>query len=299
MLKKLTHERDKITRWMRLQWVDLHPEWVMESLTKVSMQETAISASFSHLSLDSIGNASSFVALLEKAASKDLEAEEALQRYVAEGGVFYRIEQVQKIADRHLLTLAEAKTRGVMAQIVDRWVQAEYAKMCHQNPDRFPKKSLAAVKEEVMKEALAEVWSAIQGVVSRRCEKYCNQAFIALQQNPKDPRWIQGMNDPLMDQFKLETKPHEIQRAEQEEWMKTQPFVMMPQQWSSIHVPPNGDIIFFYCEGTKPHEEPILEQLTLGKQTLAADAQKYLAEQLIAIMQQQQSITIPVQKERE
>lgn len=63
--------------------------------------------------------------------------------------------------------------------------------------------------------------------------------------------------------------------------MKTLAFMMLPDQWSAIHVSDDGELSFFYLQQKKISEAPILEQLTANKELIAADAQRYLAMRLM------------------
>ncbi len=125
------------------------------------------------------------------------------------------------------------------------------------------------------------------------------EALIALQKNRDDPRWIQSGLDPLLDQFKLSRKEQSISRSSKEEWMKEKAFIMLPDFWSPIHVADNGQISFFYLQEKKVNPAPILDQLLLGKQTLAADAKAYVAERLLKVVKTKKAIVIPVQKDNE
>ena len=122
-------------------------------------------------------------------------------------------------------------------------------------------------------------------------------AFEALQNNPLDSHWVQGNKTELKEQFQLVRKEHPIQRTDKEKWMKEKAFQMVPNDWSPIHVPPDGDISFFYLIEKKPSEAPILDQIAFGKELIAADAQRYLAEKLLEAISKKQSIVIPVQSE--
>ncbi len=177
-----------------------------------------------------------------------------------EEGVYYRIENLEKVEDKHIL--AFAKARAVLAKLVGK-VEGDYAK--EKNP--FASAS---------KEALA-----------------------ALQKNPTDSKWIQSGKEPLADQFKLERNTQEIQRNSQENWMKEQAFLMLPDLWSPIHLADDGKILFFYLQEKKTTPAPILDQLAFGKETLAADAQAYVTERLLQVVKKKKAIVIPVQKEDE
>lgn len=81
--------------------------------------------------------------------------------------------------------------------------------------------------------------------------------------------------------------------------MKEQAFLMLPNQWSPVHVAEDGEIVFFYVRERKPADLPLLERLSFGKETLSNDAKRYLAERLIETTQKKQAIVIPLQREVE
>lgn len=81
--------------------------------------------------------------------------------------------------------------------------------------------------------------------------------------------------------------------------MKEQAFLLVPNEWSPIQVPADGQIVFFYLQEKKQDESPILEQLAFGKETLSADAQRFLAERLLETTIKKQAIVIPLQREIE
>jgi hypothetical protein len=299
-LEKLDFQnRAQLDRYSRLQWVDLHPAWIDDGLAAAQSGEKTISVSKDWISLDKVEKSQELTALLEKASSGDEAAKGALSRYSGDAKTYYRIENVRQVSSRHLLTLEEAKANGAIALAADRSLEAEYTKLRSQNPSKFQEKPFASVKEEVARLVFADVFKAMGGVPARRLEAYTKEALASLQINPEDPQILKGSGDPIVEQFKFERKQCEIQRTTQEEWMKEQAFLMVPKQWSSVHFPDDGDIAFFYFEEKKTHQEPIFEQMAFGKETLAADAQRYLAERLLEVCKKKQVITIPIQREKE
>jgi hypothetical protein len=175
-------------------------------------------------------------------------------------GVFYKVEDLRKVKEKRILSFHEAK--GALAKLVEK-VEGECSK--EKNP------FFTASKE----------------------------ALAALQKNPKDTRWVQLGEDPVLDQFKLECKTEEVLRTSKEDWMKEQAFMMLQDLWSPIHVADGGEITFFYLAEKKRSPAPILEQLCLGKETLAADAKKYVAERLLQTVKNKKAIVIPTQNEGE
>ncbi|HSX11856.1 MAG TPA: hypothetical protein VLF94_09090 [Chlamydiales bacterium] len=175
-----------------------------------------------------------------------------------EEGMLYRIADLEKVDEKHILTFAQA--RGVLAKLVGKVEGA-----CDKEKNPFVTAS--------------------------------NRALADLQKDPADSRWIQSGNDPLADQFKLERKEIAIQRTSQESWMKEQAFLMLPEIWSPVHMDDEGQIVFFYLKEKKVNQAPILDQLNFGKETLAADAQRYVTERFLQTIKKKNAIVIPVQKE--
>jgi len=175
-------------------------------------------------------------------------------------GMVFRVENLEKVAKAHVLPFNQA--RSLLSKLVGN-VEGEYSK----------EKNLFA---KASKEALA-----------------------ALQKNPTDPKWVQSGTDPMIDQFKLERKEQAILRTAQENWMKEQAFLMMPGIWSPIQLADDGQVVFFYLQERKTEPAPILEQISFGKETLAADAKAFVAERLIKTVKMKNAIVIPVQKETE
>lgn len=223
-------KRAEIDAWAREKLVDENPEWVQEALRNSSLKERTWQIA---------GN--------EEPSLK-------------EEGVYYRIENLEIVKDKHLLTFNEA--RGVLSKLVPK-TEGDF--------DREKTPFASASKE----------------------------ALPAIQKNRQDPKWIQGKTDPILDQFKLETKEKAIVRTSQEDWMKEHAFMMLPDCWSPIHLADSGEIEFFYLQEKKTDTAPILEGLVFGKETLAADAKIYVTERLLEVVKKKNAIVIPTQKEDE
>ncbi len=175
-------------------------------------------------------------------------------------GTFYRIENLEKLEGKHILLFNQA--REILSKIISK-KEESYSK--EKNP-------FATASKEALK---------------------------ALQKNPTDPQWIQSGVDPLIDSFKLVRNEQTILRTSEENWMKEQAFMMLPNLWSPIYIADNGQIVFFYLQERKANQVPILDQLSLGKEMLAADAKAYATERLIQVIKKKQAIKIPIQREDE
>lgn len=124
-------------------------------------------------------------------------------------------------------------------------------------------------------------------------------ALDSVKSNPTDSRWVADGEDPLLDQFRLTKISESILRTSKEGWMKDEAFMMLPNQWSPVHLAEDGEIVFFYLQERKADPAPILQQISVGKETLAADAKHFFAEKFLETVFQKQAIVIPVQKEDE
>ena len=81
--------------------------------------------------------------------------------------------------------------------------------------------------------------------------------------------------------------------------MEEEAFLMIPSQWSPVHVANDGQISFFYLQERKTQPTSVLDLLSSGKATLAADAQLYLAERLLETAKNKHAIVLPLQREPE
>jgi hypothetical protein len=176
-----------------------------------------------------------------------------------EEGKYFLVENLEKIKEKHILLFSEAKS--VLSKHLEK-VDGE----CKKDKNPF--------------------------------FKAAQEAHAALKRNPLDSSWI-ASGDPLLDQFKMVKETREITRTAKESWMKDEAFLMLPQLWSPIHVSDSGSVTFFYLTERHLGTAPILDRLTLGKQSLAQDAQGYFAERLLDEVKHKNAIVIPLEREGE
>lgn len=279
-------KKAKLDRWTRSLLVEQHSEWIEEALASLPLAEKTVPVSPIRSSLEHVEKSAEFFSLLTQAAGGDEGAKKVLARYSGNGKVIYRIEQVEKVADRHLLTFEEARALGVLAPLSEKFLKG--------TP---PAQAFAALFQAIDAEEKIP-HTSLDFYAAHRLAAPLRKAWSALQKNPDDPAFVKGeKTDPLLDQFKLERKECEIQRISEEEWMKEQAFAMDSGQWSPVRVAGDGNIFFFYFQEKKSSDAPILEQMVLGKEVIAADAERYLAERLLDAVKQKNAIVIPLQKD--
>ena len=303
-LEKLApDQRSEIDSFARECLVDQNPSWIEESLDAVPLTERRVSLS--------ISEDPKLIDLLEKAANQEQDAAARLKAYESKGNQFCRYLEVEKVSDKEILSFEKAKP--ILSAKVDRVLEKEYEKLKTLSPQKLQTKEgawkpVSEAKETVARLIYPDLFKAIEGLkegsesesaAARRLLAPARKALAALQKNPQDSLWLKGSESGLKEQFKFVKKEKSIQRTSEEDWMKEEAFVMLTDQWSTIHVADDGEIVFFYLKEKRPVETPILEQLAFGKETLSADAGLYLAERLISAIQKKQAIVIPLQREVE
>ncbi|OGN65163.1 MAG: hypothetical protein A3E80_01220 [Chlamydiae bacterium RIFCSPHIGHO2_12_FULL_49_9] len=294
--------KQKLDRFARSCLVDLNPNWVVEAL-QTAKAETKV------FEISSKGKQRIPLAIMEKAAQGDAEAKNSLLCYLDDAKVYHRIENIEKIGEKQVLSFAKA--RPVLKEISNTYLEKQYAKTREKTPEQFQAaegkwKPLKEVREAAILAIFSDVFRAIDAIekngkertlsyyIPRRLLKATEQALAAFQKNPEDRDWLNGGSDLTQGQFKLERKEIEIQRTTDEDWMKDEAFFMIPNQWSAIRVADDGKIAFFYVQDRLMKEVPILDELAFGKEVLAADAERYLAEGLLEKIKESDAIALPL-----
>lgn len=313
LLEKLEPKnRGEIDTFVRMILTSQRSDWISEALAAAPSEEKLLMIGGSFSSLSCIEKPELMNSLLISAAKGDEEASQKLLSYSDDGKTVYRLEAVSHLP-RKILSFKEAKEQGILAQLKSRALQAEYVKIRELSPEKFQNKKgdwkpFSEVKDAVIKQLFSDLFKAVASLEKKEwtSEDYARSRLLvptraaqeALKKNTAASEWIRAEGDPLIQQFKLEKGECRIQRtSKEEEWMKA--FASSPNEWSEIRVSSDGDICFFYLKEKIPAAEPIFEQLSFGKETIGADAQRYVAERFLESLKLKKSIIIPLQGEQE
>lgn len=295
-IEKLSLEnRLKIDQFARIEWAKKQPDLIEKLLLDTPSSEKIVSIAKDWISLSEIGSPRELATLIESASDGDCLVSEILQRYSDRGKTFYRFTNIDKESPTHILTFQEAKELDVMQLISDRFLETEYKKIRSKHSSLFQGKDgewklFSAVREEIAKIVFGDLFKKIgkdkeslANYAHYRLEKTAIDALAALKKNPEDMSWLASSDQsPVLNQFKLTKKKTCVLRTTKDEWMMNQVFTMNPNEWSTVYVPSDGNVSFFYFEKREPSSEPILEQITLGQEVIAADAQRYVAKTLLS-----------------
>lgn len=269
-------ERTQVDLFARRLWVDAHPEWIDEALNNAVGEEKHLSLSAGAIAYPHIEDSKRLGSLFERILTAPEEALAELQHVASKEAVF-RFENIAKVSDRKIKTFEEALQDGSIRKITDRVIQAS-------KQTGSPEEIAASLLKDLKKAIGAD----IEGTpfTARRFQKMAEEARNAVQNTREHPQWIRTAGeDPLLAQFKLERVEQEVSRSGKEDWVSKQAFSLAPNEASPVHLS-EGNTFFFYLKERKASEEPIFEKLMIGKQGLAAEVHRTLAEAIFDSMQQ-------------
>ncbi len=291
--------RGAIDSWSRLQVVYTHPEWVEEAFEKARKKGQTISLSSGRTNLPFIENPDLFAEQIREAHLQGASLT------VASDFTLYRIEQIEQESNLRIRSLADMKQDGSLLELVDSHLEKKYVQIRETTPSVFQAEGggwrpFSEVKEKVGMAVYADLIRSID-----RQEKTSNQpiSFYVSRRmaGPMHHAWDEAQKEPIemkgIDQFKLVRQEKELHRTAEENWMNNEAFFMVPNQWSPVYVPEDGQIVFFYLQEKKWDEEPVLAQMQAAKTTISKNAQLYLAKALLGKIQKHKAIVIPMQKE--
>jgi GcvH upstream region-like protein len=299
--------RSKVDLFARRKLLEKHPEWIDEALLKAEAKEKQLVLSAGAIRLPHIDNPHRLGSLFQQILSNPEESLMGLAHFDS-GEAVFRFENIAKISDRKIKTFEEATQDGSLKLVTDKILETEFSKLKSKLPEEKQSKSLADVREEIAELYLTDSKKQIVKAAPKEEIHFASlrlfgpavSALSALKENPEDPRWIKtAEEDPLLAQFKLERVEKQIARSAQEDWMSNESFILVPKEWSPVHVAPDGGISFIYLKDRKTTTEPILDQIAFGKEMLSADVQRVMAEKLLGTMLKKQAIVIPLQADEE
>jgi GcvH upstream region-like protein len=298
--------RGKVDLFARRRLLDRHPEWIDDALTKAVPKETSLILSGGAISLPHVADPKKLGALFEQIPTRPEEALSELQRFDS-GDAVFRFENIAKISDPKIKTFEQARRDGSLARIVDRALQQAHPRLKSRLAPEKQALAWTEVKEDLAELLLSDMKKQILKTAPKEETHFASCRLLAaahaaqelVKQGGQDCLQTPG-DDPLVAQFKLVRTEREVPRTAEEDWMTHESFERPTHQWSPVHVAEDGSVQFIYLEDRlTARDTPILEHLNFGKMMLVSDAQRILAQQLLAKMRAEQAIVIPVQPDYE
>ena len=278
-LENLSPEnRSTVDQFVRLSWAKSNPFAVEALLKQKKGEEVEISISEAWSSLPDVTQSKKLYESFERNESSfDFQ----------DGNTFFRFEQIEKVAPLHILTFKEARSLGVLEKLSSKFLETEYKRIRESYPSLFQAKegewkAFFAVKEKVASIVFEKTTESLKYHAKHRLENATKKARDALEKDPSDSSFLVSDEwDSILNQFKLIKSEQKVPKMAEDEWMRNTIYKMKPGHFSPVAVPDSGNISFFYFEKTVPANEPILEQITLGKEILGADAKRFVAQKLL------------------
>jgi hypothetical protein len=277
-------QQEKIHTYARRQMLAEDPRWIQQAFELVPCTE-------SDLHLYSDGRVEWNQSLLSEHLGHLLEKcdLEALQ-YHMDGDFCLRIESMNKIQDRSALTFEEAKTRRRLQALAREKLKQQYETLKYPFVHRFYREGEGWMSYDEAKDQVTAILFASKladgSTWSRRCMATVQAAFLELQTNPFNKRWVVPFDheiteNRLQGQFRFVTQTVEVGRTYKEKVMRDEVFALYPKRWSGLREPKVGEVLFFHIGGQKEGLVPLLEPILISHAALAQDAEYHFAKALL------------------
>jgi GcvH upstream region-like protein len=296
--------RRRLDSWSQEQIVKLHPEWIAEALDEVEPHEMEVGITLAGglLPLAGIEDRERLLELLDAA----VEAEESpLWNYTENYQIFYRIEVLERSEQEEILTFSEALRTNALEPVIERRLGERGFRR-----DEAADKEFAQVIEAAYLEAVAlEPWDTelpakATGDYAAK-HRFCGHLKTAradFMEHGDESMWLKqestaantrlAQRAPLTEQWKLEQQSITLQRQGYQEYGQSMPYEMADASWSEIFEEEHKPGYFFYLANKTPGQLVAGDQVDLGQQALAADAQRCYMRAMLDTMAEQQAISL-------
>lgn len=299
MLDRLSDEdRKRVDQFAREAWAKNNQELTDEMLQSEKPLEEEVSLCSKWISLKGVSNPEKFLSLLEKGIGND----QSFLKYRDEKTqTTFLVEGIEKLEEKHFLSFKSAKKLGIMSLLTESYLEKGYLQIREKNEEKYRStngewKLFSSVKEEVAKDLFSSLFKSMGDKLSlneyalKRLEKASKEAFSKVEKGKEE-----DLSQSLR-QFQMEKTSTTLSRKEASLWVDKEGALLPDGSLSSIVLPENGDICFFKVLKRSNSFEPNQEAFLYGKEILAQDTEKYLAEKLLEMMQQKGSVQIPIKE---
>lgn len=326
--------RAQLDAFARNAVVDLHPEWIDQALEKVHAKLNTVGI------LDKGGKVAfaqgekrqELIKLLQESSLKGQEANQAAQKlshFSPDEVNFYRITVVERAPEKEIVTFAEADQQGVLDQLLNKELEAEYVKVREEEPSQYKKldgswKPLSDVRDIVADKYFSKIRQAIEKdyaqaiapqsppslflgdfLASLRLYHYMRYVNDAMKKDPESlQQWVNKNVDEksneklvkredLKDQWKLIQTSYHGTRSDINRDISKDVFSLSPGSWSQVATPGNGDINFFHLE-KREASSPATAAKKVGQlhQVASMDAQRIYMQKLLDQLKDQKALSL-------
>ncbi|HEV8052947.1 MAG TPA: hypothetical protein VGP47_10685, partial [Parachlamydiaceae bacterium] len=253
-----------------------------------------------------------------------------LANYSANQKVYYSIKVIERASEPEILTFAEAEQDGVLETLLDKKLEASYAKIRDQDPKAFKKedqswKEFEDVKDAVATRHFSKILDAIQSSYSAatgpdakdekmipdyaatlRFYPYVNDLKARMQKDPAQiavltqvpmdaKADVKVAHSSLADQWKLERAPYKTSRSGADSALDhLYVFNLSGGDWTKVNTPANGDINFFHVsnKGNGLTDKTVAESVVKARHILSDDVQQRLMQHVLQTIQDKGAISL-------
>lgn len=298
--------RELVDQFAQDQIVAAHPEWIDQALDGAETRELVISVR------QRGGNPPLTGIMDRESLSQALLRNDFIEKYTEDGETFYRIRVLQRSEGEEILSFAEARTTGILGELLQQRLQYHYEEMRRKRPTQFLQPDgqwkpltdvnyliadelFAKVIEPVRAKALAKGIAPGEMASSQRFFHHLASIQREIQQGDKSRVRKLVRNEsalappiPVCDQWKVIKKGHTALRGYNQELKSNEPGAKDPYalsigEWSTVYLAGDGQgPCFFYVTAKQPGQLLKTLKIDEGQEALAREMRTLLLDQLIA-----------------
>jgi len=258
--------RAKVDSFARNAIVDEHPEWIDEALKDAEHKKIALGLTQKGGNSIFVGfdNREDLINLIDKAPLNE-EPKDKLARISGDDIHYFNIKVIERSPKEEILTFAEANHSGVLDQLLDQSLEAQYPKIRDANAKDFKKedgtwKPFAEVKDKVADHYYEKLLKAIQNdakeektltgdkSASLRFYAYMKDIQKKLKRGEDASQLIKSADakKSVNNQWQIEKINYKTERSSDDRDIDTtEMFAINSNEWTDVHTPVNGDLYFF------------------------------------------------------
>jgi|688.fasta_scaffold20110_6 GcvH upstream region-like protein len=322
--------RSNVDAFARKEIVESHPEWLKKALQDAEMRQMTVGVKLKGgaAPLAGVENREQLIELLD--AAKLGEQSPNLEYFTGDQQNYYRIQVVDRIPEKEILTFAEAQKEGVLEPLLAKKLEAYYLQIRDSHPKQFQNdnkswRPFSDIQDEVADLYFANLLQAIQTdyaaalapepapkqlihemSAALRLYKYARDVLAQIKKNPaaesqfvqqsaKEANALLAAKTSLAEQWRFDKSAFHAERSNQgKELDMAVGFEMQPGNWSNVQTSANGDLFFFELEkkGTDATPAALDTRIDKARTLLSDDAQRVLMEQLLREMKDKKAISL-------
>ncbi len=293
--------RWRVDNFARKAIVGDHPEWLQEAISKGERrQETwGVSLKGDKAPLMGVQNSEQFTKWLSELKENEIAT------YADEAGIYHQIQITEKTSGKELLTFAEARNNGTLADLVSKELELFYTRVREASPEKYKApdgswKELHEIQDQIAEryftkllKKVEEEYRAVapQGKLPSTFTPDFAASVRLYPQVTEIKRSIAKGEELTLGQWSLEKVPFTYDKTTEG---KKELFKVAVGEWSPILSSQNGEIAFYQVQekGTNAQPAELVKKVGQLHQLLSSEAQRDYAKKMIQQLKEKQAISL-------